>query len=94
MSSHEVRIRVVYDEALPVKCPECGKVVQRYDRKKRRWRHLDTCQMKTIIECEVPRVKCPTHDVKQMDVPWAERHSHFTALYELMRLVIKNGMNM
>jgi hypothetical protein len=33
MSRHEVRTGFLYDEDLPVKCPECGKVVH----VKRRW---------------------------------------------------------
>ncbi|MBK8801673.1 MAG: transposase family protein [Fibrobacteres bacterium] len=24
----------------------------------RRWRHLDTCQMATVIECSIPRIRC------------------------------------
>nr|WP_330178570.1 transposase family protein [Candidatus Vondammii sp. HM_W22] len=28
-----------------------------YDSRKRRWRHLDTCQYKTILVADVPRVQ-------------------------------------
>ncbi len=66
----------------PFPCPECATVVPGYDRKPRRWRHLDTCQFTTWIEAEVPRVECPTHGVKQLPVPWAEPGSQFTALFE------------
>ena len=38
----------------PFPCPECQTTVPGYDRKPRRWRHLDTCQFTTWIEAEVP----------------------------------------
>lgn len=66
----------------PFPCPECHATVPGYDRKPRRWRHLDTCQFTTWIEVEVPRIECPTHGVKQLPVPWAEPGSQFTALFE------------
>ena len=66
----------------PFRCPECQATVPGYDRKPRRWRHLDTCQFTTWIEAEIPRIECPTHGVKQLPVPWAEPGSQFTALFE------------
>jgi transposase len=66
----------------PFPCPECRATVPGYDRKRRRWRHLDTCQFTTWIETEVPRIECPTHGVKQIPVPWAAPGSQFTALFE------------
>jgi len=66
----------------PFPCPECQAEVSGYDRKPRRWRHLDTCQFTTWIEAVVPRVACPTHGVKQIPVPWAEPGSQFSALFE------------
>src|ERR1700691_5557563 len=53
-------------------CPECGKSAPGYDRRERRWRHLDTCQFQTILVAQVPRVECEVHGVKQVRVPWAE----------------------
>src|SRR5574341_2199653 len=49
----------------PFVCPECGAAGPRYDRKPRRWRHLDTMQFTTWIEADVPRVECATHGVRQ-----------------------------
>ena len=49
---------------------------------KRRWRHLDTCQFETILEAEVPRVKCADGSVQEVSVPWAERFSRLTKLME------------
>src|SRR5574337_1912514 len=38
----------------PFACPECQTKVPGYDRKLRRWRHLDACQFTTWIEADVP----------------------------------------
>jgi len=70
----------------PFPCPECERVVPGYDRKRRRWRHLDTCQLVTWIEAEIPRIECPQHGVKQLRVPWAERGSQFTLLLERLAI--------
>jgi transposase len=70
----------------PYPCPECQKTVPGYDRKQRRWRHLDTCQLTTWIQTEVPRVRCPVHGVKQIRVPWAEPGSQFTAWFERLAI--------
>ena len=65
-------------------CPECGEPSPGYDRRERRWRHLDTCQHATILVAQVPRVQCAEHGVKQVSVPWAEPNSRFTALFEAL----------
>jgi len=64
-------------------CPECGSVSPRYDvRKSRTWRHLDTMQFSTYIHCEAPRVRCKTHGVKTVKIPWAGKNCRFTLLFE------------
>jgi len=65
-------------------CPECGKTAPRYDHRVRRWRHLDTCQYRTIIKANVPRTECAECGVHQISVPWAERNSRFTVLFEAL----------
>jgi transposase len=75
----EVQIRSA-ERRLP--CPDCGALSPQYDTLSRRWRHLDTCQFQTVLCAEVPRVKCAKHGVKQVLVPWADRMSKFTALFE------------
>jgi len=65
-------------------CPQCGRAVPGYDSRQRRWRHLDTCQYKTWLIAQVPRVKCPEHGVHQLSVPWAENNSRLTALFEAL----------
>jgi transposase len=70
----------------PYLCPECQETVPGYDRKHRRWRHLDTCQFTTWVQTGVPRVSCPVHGVKQITVPWAEPGSQFTAWFERLAI--------
>lgn len=65
-------------------CPECDQAAPGYDTRERRWRHLDTCQYKTWLVAQVPRVKCPEHGVLQLPVAWAESNSRLTALFEAL----------
>ena len=65
-------------------CPRCGRALPGYDRRVRRWRHLDTCQYVTILEADVPRLSCPEHGVVTASVPWAEPDSGFTQLFEAL----------
>ena len=64
-------------------CPECSKQLPCYDHtQERQWRHLDSCQFKTVLHASIPRIDCPEHGVKQVQVPWAEKGSRFTSLFE------------
>jgi transposase len=64
-------------------CPECDEMLPCYDHTaEREWRHLDSCQFKTILHARIPRVECPTHGVKQVAVSWAEKGSRFTVMFE------------
>jgi len=65
-------------------CPECGKTCPGYDKRTRRWRHLDTCQLKTLLVADVPRVQCAEHGLVNVSVPWAEPGSGFTAMFEAL----------
>jgi len=78
----EVQIRIDYDDSKGLSCPECGKECKVHDRVQRSWRHLDTCQYKTILTARVPRVECSIHKVKTIRVPWSERNSRLTSLFE------------
>jgi transposase len=64
-------------------CPECGIEGKRYDFvPERSWRHLDVMQFETIITAKTPRIGCKTCGVKIVAVPWAEKSSRFTLLFE------------
>lgn len=78
----EIVVKVALRGSVGYTCPECDKVIPGYDSVTRRWRHLDSCQFKTILEAELPRVECPDHGVKTIQPPWALKGSRFTALFE------------
>jgi transposase len=82
LESEEVRLQVVYaGDSVP--CPDCGEACSVYDHgRERQWRHLDTCQMKTLLCSRVPRANCRTHGIRQIQVPWAEPNGRFTMLME------------
>ena len=83
LSKKEIVVEVA-STAAKHKCPECGKKCSGYDSRVRRWRHLDTCQLQTIVLAKVPRVACPEHGVHQIHVPWAEPGSKLTAMFEAL----------
>lgn len=64
-------------------CAGCGKEFAAYDHAPERvWRHLDSCQFKTLLHARIPRVNCPEHGIRQVRVPWAEPKARFTAMFE------------
>ena len=76
----------------PGPCPECTKPCRIYDhREERQWRHLDTMQFQTIVHWRIARVKCAEHGIKSMAVPWAEKHSRFTARFERLSIDVLLG---
>jgi transposase len=86
LAAGEVRVVVDVPADASLPCPTCGRVCGRYDHRERRWRHLDTCQLKTLIVADLPRVSCSEHGVVQVKVPWAEPGSGFTALFEALAI--------
>lgn len=83
VESEEVRIYVEDTAEARFPCPSCGKSCRVYDHQEERvWRHLDTMQMQTYLHARVPRIKCDIDGVKVIKLPWAEKHSQFTVLFE------------
>lgn len=82
----EVIVHLDLDPSFKLTCPVCGQPSPGYDTRPRRWRHLDTCQYRTVIAADVPRVECPEHGVHQIAVPWAEPGGRFTALFEALTI--------
>lgn len=80
----EVKVYVEQAPGAEQHCPKCGKLCCGYDSRRRQWRHLDTCQYKTILVADVPRVECEEHGVVTVCVPWAEPGSGFTSLFEAL----------
>ncbi len=78
----EVLVKIEYNSSTG-RCPTCNTECSIYDKRAARtWRHLDTCQMKTYLTGNLPRVSCSEHGVQTIDVSWAESHSCFTMLFE------------
>jgi len=68
-------------------CAECQAECPLHDHDTERcWRHLDTCQYRTILHAEPPRTRCAKHGVRVVRVPWAEPLSRFTALFERLAI--------
>lgn len=86
LKGEEVRVRLEVSATADLCCPQCDQVSGRYDSRERRWRHLDTCQLRTVLVADVPRVKCEEHGVHQVKVAWAEPGSGFTALFEALTI--------
>ena len=66
----------------PLVCRQCNPRCPGDDRRARRWRPLDTGQLKIVRVAEVPRGQRPEHGVVTIRVPGAEPGSGFTALVE------------
>jgi transposase len=65
------------------RCPQCDTELPAYDHaEERAWRHLDSLQFLTYLHARPPRVNCPDHGVRQVQLPWAEPMSRFTTLFE------------
>jgi transposase len=68
-------------------CRYCDVLCPLHDHEpERTWRHLDSCQFRTILHARVPRVKCAAHGIHQVAVPWAEPLARFTMLFERMAI--------
>ena len=82
-SEKTITVRVGLPTKTKLACPECGREECTIkDRQQRTWRHLDTCQFKTLISASLPRTQCPQCGVKTIAPPWAQKHSRFTLLFE------------
>jgi transposase len=69
-------------------CPDCETVSPVYDVRgdTRQWRHMDTMQFETIISANIPRIRCKEHGIKSIRIPWSEKNSRFTLLFESFAL--------
>jgi transposase len=84
LSQETVSVFVEPEPGAELTCPKCGVICPGYDKRRRQWRHLDTCQYKTLLITDLPRVECPDHGVVTTHVPWGEPGSGFTALFEAL----------
>lgn len=68
-------------------CP-CGATTRAvYDRRTRRWRHLDACGTRVVIEASLCRINCRSCGrVRTETVPWARPNARHTIVFENMVL--------
>lgn len=87
LSEGQVHVYLEHQEVAHWSCGECGGEAKPYDHQAERgWRHLDTCQYRTILHARPPRAECPEHGVRVVKLPWAEPSSRFTALFEALAI--------
>ena len=88
LEEKRVSIRVMHTGGR-VMCPECGAECSIADHApERTWRHLDTMQFETILRASVPRTKCAKCGVKTSKVPWADKYSRFTLMFEAFAIQV------
>ena len=74
-------------------CPACGQAAGAHDTTEREWRHLNFFQHQTFLHARQPRIECPEHGVKTIEVPWARPGVGFTLLMEaFILLLVQSGM--
>lgn len=73
-------------------CPSCQRSCALYDHEIKRWRHLNFWQHATYLSARVPRVNCPDHGPRQVEVPWARPGSGFTLMFEAMVMALAREM--
>lgn len=66
------------------RCGKCGKRCPGYDQGegRRRWRALDLGTVRTFLEADAPRVRCPDHGVVTAQVPWARHGAGHTYAFD------------
>jgi transposase len=89
---HELHLTVRAERGTKYACPVCGQSCAAHDFQDKAWRHLNFFQHHCYIHASVPRVKCPEHGVKLVDVPWARKGSAFTLLFEQAALTLVKEM--
>jgi transposase len=83
-----IEVRLVLKEGTIWACPECKSRMHIKEWRTRRWRHLDSCQFKTVLEAKVPVVECSEHGAQTVQVPWTEGQSRFTLFFERLAIEV------
>ena len=86
-----VAVRLECDKAQVWACAKCQHRAHIHDWTGRQLRHLDSCQMRTVIRAKVPRVRCSNPDcslggTETVQVLWSEGSSRFTLFFESLAI--------
>lgn len=85
IGDHDVEV-TMRPRARLLRCP-CGKRVNAvYDRRRRRWRHLDLARCRLWLVYEIRRLHCPDCGVVTEELPWARPGARHTRDFEDMVL--------
>ena len=85
LTEGEIHVYLEHQEQVNWICSKCGAPSQLHDHQaERQWRHLDTCQYRTVLHARPPRAACGEHGARVVKLPWAEALSRFTALFEAL----------
>jgi transposase len=85
-------VDIDFTEGSRFPCPSCGQLCAVYDSEVKRWRHMNFWQHSTYLSARVPRVACPEHKVRQVEVPWARPGSGFTLMFEALVMALVKEM--
>ena len=86
-------LRIDFPKGSRFPCPVCGVAGCKVkDTEPHTWRHLNFFQHEAYLTARVPRVICPEHGVRQVQVPWARERSDFTLLFEAWVMALVGEM--
>lgn len=88
----ELRLAVEAGRGASYPCPECGAFCKAHDFKEFTWRRLNFFQHHCLITARVPRVRCPEHGLRRVQVPWAREGSGFTLLFVQVVMTLAREM--
>jgi transposase len=86
VSAKKVEVKVDCGSAQMWLDPQSGNRLHVHGYEQRRWRHLPTMQFETIIVAQVPRLKYPDGHTELVKVPWADKQSQWTMLFERLAI--------
>ena len=72
---HELRLVLKAGRGSAFPCPDWGRPCKVHDFKEMTWRHLNCFPHRCSSTAPVPRVRCPRHGVKRIQVLWARQGS-------------------
>lgn len=91
-SAQRIDIHIDFSPGSRFACPACGAICPVHDTEQKSWRHLNFFQHQAHLHARVPRVRCDTHGVRQVAVPWARAGGGFTLLFEALLMELISAM--
>jgi transposase len=92
-AARRLDVAIDFTPASRFACPNCGAAdCPAYDTQRKTWRHLNFFQHQAYLTARVPRVRCETCGIRQVNVPWARPDSGFTLLFEAMVMTLVSAM--